>query len=115
MQYLDAVVSDRRRRHARPISLANGAIERYTTLPEIAGGPVMLLPDGTLVYADGANIAILRPGGATQRFALPAPAAYIYAMGDQLAGIASAGGTGPVALRLEPGRERVFRVPEAAQ
>ncbi len=113
--YLDAVVSIGGAAQLVRISLANGAIERYTALPEIVGGPVMLLSDGTLVYGDGANIAILRPGGAEQRFALPAPAVSIYAMGDQLAGIAFAGGTGPAALRLEPGRERVFRVPEAAE
>jgi hypothetical protein len=114
-QYLDAVVSIGGAAQLVRISLASGAIERAAALAEIAGGPVMLLPDGTLVYGDGANIAILRPGGAERRFALPAPAVSIYAMGNQLAGIAFAAGTGPVALRLEPGRERVFRVPEAAE
>jgi len=48
------------------------SIERYTELPEITGGPVMLLADETLVYADGANVAIRRPGGVEQRFALAA-------------------------------------------
>lgn len=97
------------------ISLVNGVAERYTELPGITGGPVMLLADDTLVYADGAILAIRRPGGVEQRFALAAPPISIYAMSDRLAGIALADGRGTSALRLEPGREHVYRVPEASR
>jgi hypothetical protein len=114
-QELDAVVLAGGSAQLVRISLANGQIERYTELPHVTGGPVMLLTDGTLVYGDGAKLAIRKPRGEEQRFALAAPAVSIYAMGDQLAGVALAGGMGTLALRLEPGRERLFRVPEAAR
>jgi hypothetical protein len=107
-----AVVSGGGTRLVR-VSLSNGAIDQET---EIAGGsgPAWFHRDGTLVYGDGAEVVMVRPGGSRRRWTLPAPASAIYQMGDNLAGIVLAKGA-PAVLTLEEGREQVLRLPEAAR
>lgn len=95
------------------VSLSNGAIDQET---EIAGGsgPAWLHRDGTLVYGDGAEVVMVRPGGSPRRWTLPAPASAICQVDEHLAGIVLDKGA-PAVLTLEEGRERLLRLPEAAR
>ena len=134
--HLIAVVADTPGPRLVRISAADGTIESQTPLEDVAA-PLALLNDGTVLFADGAGLAIRPPGAAVARMALPkirpmsprqaivterrmplpAAAVSIDQMGGAWLAVRLADGGAPLALRLEGARQRTCRIPtmEAAQ
>jgi hypothetical protein len=128
--HLIAVVADTPGPRLVRISVADGTIDSQTPLEDVAV-PLALLSDGTVLFADGAGIVIRPPGAAVarlvqsrlrlmpvrrplvteRRIALPAPVATIDQMGGAWLAVRLADGSGPLALRLEGGREQICRIP----
>ena len=128
--HLIAVVADTPGPRLVRISAADGTIESQTPLEDVAA-PLALLNDGTVLFAEGAGLAIRPPGAAVARMALPRirpmpprqlivterrmalPAAAVSI--DQMSGVwlavRLADGGAPLALRLEGGLQRTCRIP----
>jgi hypothetical protein len=98
------------------MSPSDGLIQSRVPLDGVTA-PLALRRDGTLVYADGAELVVRPANGAERRMTLPAPALAIGLMGDEWLAVQLPGRRSPAAVRIEPGREGVFRVPhrEAAE
>lgn len=92
------------------MSLRDGTIESRAPLDGVAA-PLALERNGTLVYGDGQELVVRRTDGVERRIALPAPALAIERMGDSWLALRLPGTGAPAAVRIEPGREGVFRVP----
>jgi hypothetical protein len=127
-----AVVADTPGPRLVRISAADGLIESQTPLEDV-GAPLALLNDGTVLFADGADLVIRPPDGAVERLTLPVvqrpvppvprpvvdmrrmPLPAAVAAIDQMSGVWLAvrftGGGAPLALRLDGGLERTCRVP----
>ncbi|HEX8984847.1 MAG TPA: hypothetical protein VF767_05435 [Bryobacteraceae bacterium] len=113
-QHLSAVVRGRRGLRLVRVLIPRTLVEQDLPLEDIAG-PMLLGRDGTLVYTEAEEVVIRKPNQAERRLALPAQAAAIEQMGEDLAAIALVNRAAPAALRWQEGREQVLRVPEAAE
>jgi hypothetical protein len=76
-----------------------------------ATGPVMLLPDGVL-FASQDSLVVRHLDGTEVRFDLPGAEA-IFTLGDGYVEVRAGGSS--FAVRIEPGREQLFHLPEASQ
>jgi hypothetical protein len=122
--HLIAVVADSSGSRLVRISATNGAIESETPLDNVTG-PEALLGDGTVVFADGADLVIRPPHALIARvalpgirlpvverhIALPAPAVSIGQMGPSWLALRLNDSGAPLAVRIEGGTERTCRVP----
>ncbi len=137
-----AVVADTPGPRLVRIAVAHGTINSQTPL-ENMGTPLTLLSDGTIVFAEGASLVVRPPGAAVgqmaaaerdmpaglkqrpvlrpvayeRRIALPSRALAIDQMSSGWLAVRVAGAGAPVAVRIESGRLRTYRIPavEVAQ
>jgi hypothetical protein len=92
------------------ITLADGSAIVTGSLPDGAG-PV-LLHAGGIIFADGDKIVLRHPDGSELSFPVTGAQA-IFLVGDRYAQIRA--GNFDYALRVDPGREQLFLLPEAVQ
>jgi hypothetical protein len=90
------------------VRLADGASETIAQYPD-ATGPALLLPDAIL-FADSATVILRRADGTEQRYALSGAQAF-FAANDELVQIRTAEAN--FALRVTPGCETLFQLPES--
>lgn len=76
-------------------------------------GPAALQPEGALLRADETALVLTRRNGAQRRIELPARAVAIEPGGVGWLIITLEDGSTPLALRLRPDGEELFRIPEA--
>jgi hypothetical protein len=76
-----------------------------------ASGPVILLP-GATIYTDGDDVVLRRADGSELRFPAPGARSFL-AMATNYVQIRA--GQSSYALRIDPGHERIFELPEPAQ
>jgi len=83
---------------------------------ELAGAhaPVLLLGGGTALWGDAADLVARAPDQRERRIALSAPAKAIEHLGEDWVRIVLESG-GHMALRLSPGAEELYRLPEVIQ
>lgn len=96
--------------------LQSGAVSIVDQNDQVLGsipgtGPVMLMANG-VVYAASDALVLRRSDGSELRWPLPT-IQEISAMGDRYVQIRTAGAS--YALRVDPGREQVFMLPETAR
>ena len=89
------------------LALDDGSLAVLDGLPDTASA-VMLLGSGVL-YADPDKVVLRRPDGTEQLFEVKAANAF-FALGDGYVEIRA--GPSTFALRIDPGRERLFLLPE---
>lgn len=87
---------------------ASGTTLREVLLPGVTA-PVLLLPEGAVLFSRGAEIVLRGPGGAEARVSAPAPVEGFEAMGENWVRLRAAGGLWAVRV-VEAGLE-VHRLP----
>jgi len=95
------------------ILLDRGVVEEEA---ELAGvhAPVLLLGGGTALWGDRTDLVARAPDQRERRIALPAPAQAMEHLGEDWVRIVLESG-GHMALRLSPGSEELYRLPEVAR
>jgi len=110
--HMDAVVRTAAGAFLARVSLLNGAVSTWLPLADL-DGPAALTPGGAAVYAAGSNLVIFEPGADPRSLPLPARLASIELSGEGWVAVQLSDGSPLLAVRIERGREGVFRIPEA--
>ena len=96
-------------------SLADGLSQWQVPLLNVAG-PVLLLPNGWLVYSDLNGVVIRRNDQVDTRIAASLPARFaLQQMGSDWIEIRDLDGPSQLALRITPGLEQVYSLPQVQQ
>lgn len=97
------------------IILATGEIDSQTALPGVSA-PVLMLQTGELVYAGATGFVVRRTDGSETRVDAQVPANLsLQQMGDGWIQVRDLDGCGQLALRITPGREGLYILPEAGR
>lgn len=92
---------------------AIGRVEREAVLDGVSS-PLLIMPDGRLVFASGTELAIRDPSGGETRVPAPAPVAALELMGEHWVHVVVIGaGRASYALDVRAGRAALYRLPEA--
>jgi hypothetical protein len=92
------------------VSLPNGHVEQQTPLVE-SPGPVLLQPDGIVIFAKADELVVRKVDGTERRVPSGSPVARIESMGDGWVHIVEAG-EAHRDLRMLDDREELYRLPE---
>lgn len=96
------------------ISTFTGFVRTRTAVPGIAA-PVLLNGDGSLVYSTAHGVILRRADGSETPLAGPVSAAGLTRLGEDWILAREPGNGRSFALRLTPGRERAYQLPEVAR
>lgn len=110
--HMDAVVQTSSGGFLARVSLLTGAVSTWVALPDL-NGPAVLMRDRSVIYAAGSNLVIFEHGTEPRSLALPAKPISIELAGDAWVAVQLDDGSPLLAVRVERGREAVFRIPEA--
>ena len=95
------------------LSLVNGTVRSQIALNGVTA-PVLALPSGELVSGDAHGFVLTKPDGSQVLIAAKLPARFsLQQLGDGWVGISDAASPARFALRVTPGREGFYRIPEA--
>ncbi len=115
----DAVIARDDGRWLLHVDIASASIESQESFPGTSG-PVLLRSSGLRVYVDGTNLVVARPGMDAVPVNLSAAADSFTPetfadLGADWIYVHEAGGGRNLALRITPGREQMFVLPEVGQ
>jgi len=95
-------------------SMATGRVRFQALLPGVSA-PVLLRPDGGLLYAERGDLVIREPGATERRLPLPVAAAALEQMGEGWIHVRTSDDGPGLALRLNADGEQLYRLPGAGQ
>lgn len=110
--WMAAVIARDGRLWLLKVRLADGQLEEETELAGVSA-PLLLRPDGAMLFASEAELVLRTSNGAERRTPLPAHPAALYPMGSRWVHLGLAEPGGHLALLMLGDREELYRLPEA--
>jgi hypothetical protein len=97
------------------VAVATGAVASQMALPGVKA-PILMLPDGDLVYGNATGLVIRRPDASEKHIAAHLPKHFtLQQMGDGWIELSDLATARLFAIRTTPGREEFYVLPEVRQ